>query len=121
MAKEYIDCMRDMNGRAPGVTCSSSVRQLTPFKPKGYHILFSPRGGGCGAAMLATPIGLYYRRPEQIDCLLEVAIESGRMTHNHPMGYLGSLATALFVSYAVQKKPLREWGAGLMQTLPMAK
>ena len=121
MAREYIDCMRDMNGRAPGVTCSSSVRQLTPFKPKGYHIIFNPRGGGCGAAMRAAPIGLYYWRPEQIDCLLEVAIESGRMTHNHPTGYLGSLATALFVSYAVQKKPLREWGVGLMQTLPMAK
>ena len=121
MAKEYIDCMRDMKGRAPGVTCSSSVHRLTPFKPKGYHIRFNPRGGGCGAAMRAAPIGLYYWRPEQIDSLLEVAVESGRMTHNHPTGYLGSLATALFVSYAIQKKPLREWGAGLMETLPMAK
>ena len=121
MAQEYIDCMKDMSGRAPGLTCSSSVKHLTPFEPEGYHIQFNPRGGGCGAAMRAAPIGLYYWRPEQINCLLEVAIESGRMTHNHPTGYLGSLATALFVSYAVQKKPLREWGAGLMQTLPIAK
>ena len=118
MAKEYIDCMRDMNGRAAGATCSSSIKQIAP---KDYHIRFNPRGGGRGAAIRATPIGLYYWRPEQINSLLKVAIESGRMTHNHPTGYLGSLATALFVSYAVQKKPLREWGAGLVQTLPIAK
>ena len=121
IAEKYIQCMSDMHGRAPGLTCSSSVHMLAPFKPQGYQIPFNPRGGGCGAAMRAAPIGLCYWRPEQIDSLVEVAIESGRMTHNHPTGYLGSLATALFVSYAVQKKPLREWGAGLMKTLQMAK
>ena len=35
-------------------------------------------------------------------------------------GYLGSLAAALFMSYALQRKPPREWGAGLMSTLEPA-
>ena len=116
--KESIESMTPIT---PGQTCSNAARVLEPNRRRGYIIPFNPRGGGCGAAMRAAPIGLCYWRPEQIDSLVEVAIESGRMTHNHPTGYLGSLATALFVSYAVQKKPLREWGAGLMQTLQMAK
>ena len=121
LAGHIKECIDSMTVLSPGEASKNSAKLLESQKQEGHIIPFNPRGGGCGAAMRAAPIGLYYWRPEQIDCLLEVAIESGRMTHNHPTGYLGSLATALFVSYAVQKKPLREWGAGLMQTLPMAK
>lgn len=110
----YQECMNDMVGRAPEVTCSSTLRTLQPSIP------FNPRGGGCGAAMRSAPIGLLFSKPEEINSLVAVSIESGRMTHNHPTGYLGALATALFVSYAIQSKPLREWGRGLLDTLDLA-
>ena len=35
--------------------------------------------------------------------------------------FLQTLATALFVSYAIQEKPLEEWGVGLLRTLELAK
>ena len=35
-------------------------------------------------------------------------------------GYLGSLASSLLTSLAVQGKPVREWGAVLLSTLPKA-
>ena len=121
IAQKYKDCMHDMSGRGPGLTCSAKVHDLRPGVKGGYVIPFDYKGGGCGAAMRAAPIGLYYWHPEQLDNLVAVSIESGRMTHHHPTGYLGALAVALFVSYSVQKRPLREWGAGLVDTLTKAK
>ena len=66
-----------------------NLPKLRPLR-KEYTIPFNPKGGGCGAAMRAVPIGLLYWRPEQLDSLVRVAIEAGRMTHNHPTGLVAS-------------------------------
>ena len=102
IAREYKKGCRDMHGRSPGATTLNGIDMLIPDARNGYRIRFNYSGGGCGAAMRACPIGLLYPDPNDLNDLVAVAIEAGRMTHNHPTGFLGSVAAALFVSYALQ-------------------
>ena len=117
VAANYVECMRYMHDRAPGTTC---MRGVSVLKHGGYKIPFYGKSIGCGASMRAMCIGLRYPGTEQLDDLVAVSIESGHSTHHHPIGFLGSLASALFTSYAVQNKPPRAWGAGLIEVLQRA-
>ncbi|KAG2375313.1 hypothetical protein C9374_009936 [Naegleria lovaniensis] len=111
MAKYYYSCVtKDMDGRAPGLKCISSLSILKGQFERWNALPYDRAGGGCGGSMRSQPCGLIYSGEKNREELVRTSIESGRLTHNHATGYMGAFVSALFTSYAIENIPPREWG-----------
>jgi ADP-ribosylarginine hydrolase len=83
----------------------------------GRTLPYDSMAGGSGGSMRTPCIGLIYFGEHNRDKLYEVAIESSRLTHNSPIGYLGGLVSALFTAYAIEGIDLFEWPFLLLKLL----
>jgi ADP-ribosylarginine hydrolase len=117
MGVEYIDCFDDMGGRAPGGTCGGGVRLLSRLGRDWRKVPYSSFGGGCGASMRSAGIGLLYHGAKWRDQLIAISIESGRLTHNHPTGFLGAMVASAFTALALEGVPTVQWGTILLKEL----
>ncbi|OWK00687.1 ADPRHL1 [Cervus elaphus hippelaphus] len=122
MVRRYVDVLEKLPEQRADPATLEGCSQL---KPDNYllawHTPFNEKGSGLGGATKAMCVGMRYWQPERLETLVEVSVECGRMTHNHPTGFLGSLCTALFASYAVQGKRLEQWGRDMLRTVPLAE
>lgn len=122
IARQYKRGMKDMASRAPGGSTVNSMYSIGEDGSGWDQISYSRSAGGCGAAMRAMCIGLAYPKEDQLDTLIEIAVESGRMTHHNGTGFLGSVAAAAFTAYCIQGVPLKNWGFKLLdEVLPRVK
>lgn len=89
------------NNRAPGNTCSAACRNLAAGAP--WRQAGIAHSKGCGTAMRAAPVGLYY--VHQPDQLIEVGQASAIITHGHPHAVSGAVAVAAAVATALDTPP----------------
>jgi len=99
MSDEFTSWSRSAeNNRAPGGACMSGCSSLlrgTPWRKAGVA-----DSKGCGAAMRAAPVGLYFHLDE--GALVRVATAQSAPTHRHPTGYASSVAAAAAVAWAAR-------------------
>lgn len=111
--KNFLDAYdqfikEDIRTREPG---KATMNALKLFKDGAdwQDIPYDINTGGSGASMRSLCIGLAYYGEKNRDQLIQISIESGRMTNNSTSGYLGAFATALFASLAIEGKEITDW------------
>jgi len=108
------------NLRAYGNRTIKSFERIT--KEKDWNkFAFSENAGGCGTSMRSMPIGLIYYGEKNRDKLMEISIQSSRITHNNPIGYLGGYVSALFTAFAMEKIDPQKWIFKLVKYLDSNK
>eukprot|EP01117_Protostelium_nocturnum_P019679 TRINITY_DN8595_c0_g1_i1.p1 TRINITY_DN8595_c0_g1~~TRINITY_DN8595_c0_g1_i1.p1 ORF type:complete len:417 (-),score=130.58 TRINITY_DN8595_c0_g1_i1:36-1286(-) len=113
VADEYVACFDDMEDRAPGKATKVAVARFE--KGSEWNTTpYSKSGGGCGASMRSMCFGLVFYGLNNRKKLTASSIESGRITHNHPTGFLGAWATAFLTAYAFEGIPPLQWGSKLL-------
>jgi ADP-ribosylglycohydrolase len=100
LREEFVAWSRSPdNDRAPGGACMSGCRSLargTPWREAGVR-----DSKGCGAAMRAAPIGLFFA--DDVDALVRVAAAQSALTHRHPTGIASSVAAAAPVAHVLRE------------------
>jgi ADP-ribosylglycohydrolase len=78
---------------------------------------FDILSGGNACAVRSSCIGLAFYGEENREKLINIAIESSRITHNSPIGYLGGLSVAFFVALAIEGVNYISWPEKLLALL----
>ena len=94
--------------RNPGFATITSLKELKKGS-SWSEIPYDLYSGGSGASMRSLCFGLAFHGQKNRDKLIQFSIESGRITNNSAVGYLGGMATALFTALAIEGKPINEW------------
>lgn len=100
---------KDKTDRYYGNRTILSLERIFEKKQDWKKRSFSSAAGGCGASIRCMPIGLFYSGVKNREKLMNISIESSRVTHNNPIGYLGGFASALFTALAIEKIHPEKW------------
>lgn len=111
LAQEYDRALDDplRDKRAYGVTTLQSLQTIRDRNGDWTALPYNSHGGGCGGAMRSMAIGRHYYKEEDKELLVKVALNSGRITHTHPTGFLGAVASASLVASALRDEPFELW------------
>lgn len=121
LRKNYVDNWDKMVNRAPGFTTSRSIQILQNPDVKWDSLQYDPTANGNGSCMRTGCVGIFYPGKSNRKKLIALAVEGSRVTHNSATAILGSITTALFTAYAIERVPITHWPHRLLKLLNSLK
>ena len=118
IAKSYKSCLKELKNRGPGKRTIKSLENLQEDGSNWENTIYAKRAGGSGCSMRSSCIGLFYNKEKDLDKLICVSIESGRITHNCAIGFLGGFCSAYFTYLSLNGISINLWGAYLFNIKP---
>ena len=108
--------LHDLQGRHAGRITKHAIRIL--MEGKDWKTLpYREMAGGSGASMRTPVLGLIYSGKKNRKKLIQIALETSRVTHNNTIGYLGGITSALFTAFAIENIPVNTWAKKLIEIL----
>ena len=115
----YLDAIPIMANRHPGITTLDSLD--IQKNRKWDDLPYSSRHVGSGASMRSGCIGIFFPGKHNRKKLIALAVECSRITHNSAIAILGSIVSALFTAYALERVPINHWPHKLLNLLKSKK
>lgn len=112
---EYIHDIPLLETRHPGDTTMNSLelQKSIAWNKLPYNV----KSIGAGAAMRTGFIGVLYPGVHNRKKIIKYSIECARITHNSTIAYLGSIVSALFTAYAMERVDINKWPHKLLKLL----
>jgi ADP-ribosylglycohydrolase len=115
LSRAYIDTIPMMENRDPGIT---TMQNLNIQKNIAWDQLpYDSSAIGAGSAMRSGCIGIFFPGQAERERLIAYAVECSRITHNSAIAILGSITSALFTSFAIERIGINIWPHLLMKIM----
>ena len=95
---------------------SISIHKFTDTKDIS-HFKYDEKTNDNSCAVHSLCIGLCFHGIKNRELLINNTLKINKVTHNSPIGFLGGLSTALFVSFAIEDIDLQKWPFELIKIL----
>lgn len=73
------------------------------------HLPYDYMSGGNNTAVRNLCIGLAFYKESDLNQLIDLSIQSSKITHNSPLGFLAGFTSAYFTSLAVREIQINKW------------
>jgi hypothetical protein len=115
LKKKYISCIDKLKGREIGNVHLNMLEKIKEFD--GHQVPYDKNATSAIPATRTICFGFAFIGQLYLSNLIEISIETCRVTHNSATAILASITSALFVSFGIEKIPIEKWVFLLIELL----
>lgn len=114
--KAYVATIPTLKNRHAGIVTTESLKKQKQSSTWNT-LAYDSKANGAGSAMRSGCIGIFFPGADNRKRLIAFSIESSRITHNSAIAMLGSITSALFTAYSLERVPINKWPHKLIKLI----